>query len=69
MMVQDEFEGKLVKDMDMGYALIHEQMNNAPKVGDWAPEFSLSLMRGDGQIALKDYRGKSSVVLVFGSYT
>lgn len=35
-----------------------------PRVGDSAPQFSLPASTG-GTVALKDYRGKSKVVLVF----
>ena len=41
----------------------------APKVGDLAPDFTLSDISGTGSVTLSDFRGKKPVALVFGSYT
>ena len=41
----------------------------APKVGDLAPDFTLSNISGAESITLSDFHGKKPVALVFGSYT
>ena len=42
---------------------------STPKVGDLAPDFTLSDVSGTGSITLSDFRGKKPVALVFGSFT
>jgi hypothetical protein len=37
--------------------------------GDPAPDFTLPLHDGTGQVTLSSFRGQRPVVLVFGSYT
>ncbi len=37
--------------------------------GEAAPDFRLQKLAKTGEVALSDFRGKSPVVLVFGSYT
>lgn len=39
------------------------------QVGDTAPDFRLKSLDKTTEVALSDFRGKSPVVLVFGSYT
>lgn len=39
------------------------------QVGDMAPEFRLKSLDKTSEVALSDFRGKSPVVLIFGSYT
>jgi hypothetical protein len=41
----------------------------APKVGDAAPEFSLSTLDGKQTVNLSQHKGDKPVVLVFGSFT
>jgi len=41
----------------------------APRVGDPAPDFTLSDIRGENSIRLSDYQGKKPVALIFGSFT
>lgn len=41
----------------------------AVKPGETAPDFKLPKLDKSGEVALADFRGKSPVVLVFGSYT
>ncbi len=43
--------------------------DNAPKVGDVAPTFTLMSLDGKSETDLAMYRGKKPVVLFFGSYT
>ncbi len=37
--------------------------------GDSAPDFTLPVLDGQGNVTLSSFRGKRPVVLVFGSYT
>lgn len=48
--------------------LFERQFGNAPEPGDRAPDFELRTIEGD-KVRLRDYRGESNVVLVFGSVT
>jgi len=41
----------------------------SPKVGELAPDFTLSDTTGRVSVRLSDFRGKKPVALVFGSYT
>ena len=41
----------------------------APKVGDLAPDFELYNVRGDESIRLSDFRHQKPVALIFGSFT
>lgn len=49
--------------------LLKEIDRKAPKVGDLAPDFTLSDVTGEETVSLYDFRGKKPVALVFGSYT
>ena len=40
-----------------------------PAVGQEPPDFNLKLLGTEERVSLSDYRGKSPVALVFGSYT
>ena len=42
---------------------------HAPRVGDTAPDFSLSDANGQNPIQLSDFREKKPVALIFGSFT
>jgi len=39
------------------------------KVGNEAPDFRLKTLDKTSEVALSNFRGKSPVVLIFGSYT
>ncbi len=41
----------------------------APKVGDMAPDFTLSDSNGENPVILSDFRGQKPVALIFGSFT
>ena len=41
----------------------------APKVGDVAVDFELRDIRGENPVRLSDFRGKTPVALIFGSFT
>ena len=43
--------------------------SQAPRVGDLAPDFTLSDSSGTGTITLSDFNGKKPVALIFGSFT
>jgi len=43
--------------------------DTAPRVGEDAPNFSLSTKGGERTVELASFRGKKPVVLIFGSYT
>jgi hypothetical protein len=48
---------------------LEKRDEEAPKVGDEAPEFELPVLHGDGAtVRLSDLRGRP-VALIFGSYT
>jgi len=42
---------------------------HAPKVGDMAPDFTLSGVNGANPVTLSDFRDKKPVALIFGSFT
>ena len=44
-------------------------MQDRLKVGDVAPDFTLSLVKGKGEVTLSSFRDKKPVVLIFASYT
>ena len=46
-----------------------ERHNDTLKVGDAAPDFTLSDPTGKRQVTLSSFQGKRPVVLIFGSYT
>jgi hypothetical protein len=51
-------------------AAFDERVNeDVTKVGDLAPDFSLTTKDGKSKIALSSFRDKRPVVLIFGSYT
>ena len=46
-----------------------ERLPDRLAVGDIAPDFTLPLVKGKGEVSLSSYKGKKPVVLIFGSYT
>ena len=67
---------ELIEDARFMFRYRREKMGSqklldakAPKVGDVAPDFTLSDISGQETITLSDFRGKRPVALVFGSYT
>ncbi len=46
-----------------------ERIPDKLKVGDVAPDFTLPLANGEGEIALHSFQGRKPVVLIFGSCT
>ena len=43
--------------------------DDAPKVGEVAPNFKLKMLNGETEVELAGFAGKTPVVLIFGSYT
>jgi hypothetical protein len=43
--------------------------DNAPKVGDVAPVFTIKSLDGKSETNLASFKGKKPVLLFFGSYT
>ena len=43
--------------------------DQAPKVGDLAPDFEISDSTGENTVKLSDFRGQKPVALIFGSFT
>ena len=67
---------ELISDLDFILKFRKEPMRQlreldraAPKVGDLAPDFTLSDVSGTQSITLSDFRGEKPVALAFGSYT
>ena len=46
-----------------------ERLPDRLKEGDAAPDFTLPLVKGKGEVKLSSFRGKRPVVLIFASYT
>ena len=46
-----------------------ERLPDRLKVGEAAPDFTLPLVTGKGEVTLSTWRGKQPVVLIFASYT
>jgi hypothetical protein len=46
-----------------------ERIKDRLAVGAVAPDFSLPLVKGGGEVKLSSFRGKRPVVLIFASYT
>lgn len=40
-----------------------------PRLGDYAPDFTLPTHDGTGKVALRSFRGQKPVALIFGSFT
>ena len=55
---------RIFKTLALSNLLMIAVLATVPKVGDTAPQFSLPSTKGTS-VALKDYNGKSKVVLVF----
>ena len=43
--------------------------DHTPRVGEEAPDFELSDIRGEERVRLSTFEGKRPVALVFGSFT
>jgi peroxiredoxin len=55
---------RLIKSLALMFFLALVTFAETPKAGDRAPDFSLPSHTGK-QVALRDYAGKSNLVLVF----
>lgn len=65
---RDEFSGKTVATSDMAWAMIESRKTNAPRVGEEAPEFSLSALADGQMIRLSDLHRERPVVLILSSW-
>ena len=52
-----------------GDSMTKQRQDNAPKVGDTAPTFTLQSHDGKSVTSLASFKGEKPVVLFFGSYT
>ncbi len=51
------------------YTIWHRKYDAmAPKRGDLAPDYELCDVTGEHSVQLKDFRGRSPVALIFGSF-
>lgn len=66
---KDRYSGKTVADQKFGMGLIHARKMNFPRAGEIAPDFQLEVQGKRSTLKLSSFRGKSPVVLIFGSYT
>ena len=52
-----------------GDSMMKQRQDNAPKVGETAPTFTLKSHDGKSETSLASFNGEKPVVLFFGSYT
>ena len=52
-----------------GDRMMKQRQDNAPKVGETAPTFTLQSHDGKSETSLASFKGEKPVVLFFGSYT
>ena len=52
-----------------GDSLMKQRKDNAPKIGDTAPTFTLQAHDGKSETSLAAFKGEKPVILFFGSYT
>ncbi|MEQ8764197.1 MAG: hypothetical protein RL885_09735 [Planctomycetota bacterium] len=57
------------QDKDGDGRLVPARRAEAPKVGELAPDFTLSPPKGGDPVTLSSFRGDRPVALIFGSYT
>lgn len=65
----DHFSGKTVQNVDEAMSVILGRANNAPHVGELAPDFRLRDSTATKMVSLYDLCKKGPVVLFFGSGT
>lgn len=58
-----------IKNRQQATAWQKKYDQQAPKVGDLAPDFELYDSSGENPLRLSDFRGKKPVALIFGSFT
>lgn len=65
----DEWAGKPVIDAEHVIGLVETRLHNAPKVGEFAPEFILTDANSGNLLSLLELRRDKPVVLFFASYS
>ena len=60
---------RTIQDREEAIAWQKAMESSAPKVGETAPDFTLSDVQGTNQITLSALRGQRPVALIFGSFT
>ena len=58
-----------IKDRQEATAWQEKYDQQAPKAGDFAPDFELFDTNGENPVRLSDFRGQKPVALAFGSFT
>ena len=58
-----------IKDRQEATSWQKKYDDQAPKVGDLAPDFELFDTNGEDSVRLSDFRGQKPVALVFGSFS
>ena len=67
LLAQEDGDGSRRRRQGMRERMMRD--DNAPKVGDVAPVFTLKSLDGKSETDLASFKGKRPVLLFFGSYT
>lgn len=67
-LTRDRYSGVPIANMDIGYEVIRSRRNLAPKKGELAPDFDLSMADGENRYRLYELCQEKPVVLIFGSW-
>ena len=67
--VTDAYAQRPRRPRGRGNRMEQRGKDNAPKVGDTAPTFTLQSHDGESETSLASFKGEKPVVLFFGSYT
>ncbi len=67
LLAQEDEDGSRRRRQGMRERMMRD--DNAPKVGDVAPVFTLKSLDGKSETDLASFKGKKPVLLFFGSYT
>ena len=65
---RDPYSGITVANKDMAWSLMSHRENNAPRVGELAPNFALKTAEGDRTVSLKSLYQTKPVVLILSSW-
>ena len=67
LLAQEDGDGSKQRRQGMRERMMRD--DDAPKVGDVAPVFTLKSLDGKSETDLASFKGKKPVLLFFGSYT